>query len=149
MVKEKLILHPILAQLDTVVTKNKIYTLKCSSKGKYRHKKYTHSYSSKLVINEEHGQLHLSHKLFFSLFIAVELLFFFLLSFTKQVLLLLLLLFTLCAAPLCCASFFVPLQTPVRESSAKRTWPSRAQLTTWQSPLNGMNLACENKQISV
>lgn len=51
--------------------------------------------------------------------------------------------FTLCAAPLCCASFFVPLQTPVVERSARRTWPSRAQLTTWQSPLNGMNFVCK------
>lgn len=48
---------------------------------------------------------------------------------------------TLCAAPLCCASFLVPLHTPVSESSANLTCPSLAQLTTWQSPLNGMNLA--------
>ena len=42
---------------------------------------------------------------------------------------------TLCAAPRCCASFLVPLQTPVVESSAKRTWPSLAQLTICESPV--------------
>lgn len=54
---------------------------------------------------------------------------------------------TLCAAPRCWARRFVFLHLPVKDNSANRTWPSRAQLTTWQSPLKGMNFACKHRFI--
>ncbi len=52
---------------------------------------------------------------------------------------------TLWAAPLCWASFLVALQVPVEDNSASLTWPSRAQLTMWVSPVYGMNFDCGNQ----
>jgi len=48
---------------------------------------------------------------------------------------------TLCEAPLCCATRLVFLQHWVAESSATRTWPSRAHMASVESPLLGRNLA--------
>lgn len=48
---------------------------------------------------------------------------------------------TLCEAPLCCATRLVFLQHWVAESSATRTWPSRAHIARVESPLLGRNLA--------
>lgn len=50
---------------------------------------------------------------------------------------------TLCEAPLCCATRLVFLQHWVAESSATRTWPSRAHMASVESPLLGRNLACK------
>lgn len=49
---------------------------------------------------------------------------------------------TLCAEPRCCSSFLVDLQTPVTDNSARRTWPSRAHVTRWVSPVYGTNFTC-------
>ena len=48
---------------------------------------------------------------------------------------------TLWAAILWVARRFVALQVPVVDSWASRTWPSRAHVTMWQSPVCGRNLA--------
>lgn len=49
----------------------------------------------------------------------------------------------MCEAPLCCATRLVFLQHWVAESSATRTWPSRAHMASVESPLLGRNLACK------
>lgn len=42
-------------------------------------------------------------------------------------------------ARLCCATFLVRWQVPVSDNWARRTWPSRLDVTMCESPVNGRN----------